>query len=828
MIPDVNAGRDYPKLPDGYHFETKDGNLYGVPNYLGNDYFNGSNSWFGNLSSLGNSIVSTIGNLFSGFGDVGGGPSASEQATQTEADWQQQLSDWWNNLFNDGPVVLDLDGNGVKITPLSSSNVFFDTAGDGYQHRTAWAAAGDAVLAFDANNDGKIDQTNEIVFTEWDPTATSDMQALLDVFDTNHNGQLNSGDAKFAQFKLVVTDANGTQTVETLGQAGVASIDLHENNYSQTFSDGSTIDGETTFTRTNGSSGTAASVTLVSDAAGYALQTTQSVDGAGTVTIDNKAYNPNGSLDNETISITSADGNSKTLKRDVDGDGVIDLIQTNSTVTNGDGSKTEIMIDATAAGVTLDKVITTTAFLGGPTTIQRDLDGNGVFEQTENLYTYGKASTRADDVSYFADNGALIDRTLTTITADGLTKTIRRDQNGDGVWDTTITDQTIINGDASRTETVSVTNADESLRDRTMKWTSADGHSKTTWVDQDANGVWETVTTESVTGNGDGSTTVVQTDFNADTSLRDRTQTWLSPDNLSKTTWVDANGDGGWDVTITDVTVVNGDSSRTETTTDYNADGSKRDQTIVVKGADGRSRTIESDRNGDGGFDSVETIVISGGASVDTTSDYAVNGALINRSIVSTSADGLTATRQIDGNGDGSIDLTTTQTTVKNGDGSSTTTIAEYNRNGSLRDRSVTTTSADGLVATTTIDLNGDGSIERTTTNAIVVNGDGSQAETITQVNNNGSLRSRSVTTTSADRKHIDIVLDANGDGATEVRKAVSPPATEQRRTRFRTFPQTGRYTPRALPRPRQQGFGAQPGPTSMATASGIRPGQTA
>ncbi len=37
------------------------------------------------------------------------------------------------------------------------------------------------------------------------------MQALLDVFDTNHNGKLDSGDAKFSQFRLVVTGANGTQ-----------------------------------------------------------------------------------------------------------------------------------------------------------------------------------------------------------------------------------------------------------------------------------------------------------------------------------------------------------------------------------------------------------------------------------------------------------------------------------------------------------------------------------------------------------------------------------------------------------------------------------------
>src|SRR5215510_12832821 len=37
------------------------------------------------------------------------------------------------------PVILDLDGDGIKITPLASSNMFFDMAGDGRQHRTAWA-----------------------------------------------------------------------------------------------------------------------------------------------------------------------------------------------------------------------------------------------------------------------------------------------------------------------------------------------------------------------------------------------------------------------------------------------------------------------------------------------------------------------------------------------------------------------------------------------------------------------------------------------------------------------------------------------------------------
>ena len=74
------------------------------------------------------------------------------------------------------PVILNLDGNGIQVTPVTSSNTYYDMAGDGRQHRTAWAAAGNAVLVYDTNGDGQITQKNQVVFTEWDPTATSDLQ----------------------------------------------------------------------------------------------------------------------------------------------------------------------------------------------------------------------------------------------------------------------------------------------------------------------------------------------------------------------------------------------------------------------------------------------------------------------------------------------------------------------------------------------------------------------------------------------------------------------------------------------------------------------------
>ncbi|PKP69353.1 MAG: hypothetical protein CVT82_11540 [Alphaproteobacteria bacterium HGW-Alphaproteobacteria-4] len=51
--------------------------------------------------------------------------------------------------FTPRPILLDLDGNGIRITEQSRSGMFVDAGGDGLKHRTAWAGAGDGVLFYD-------------------------------------------------------------------------------------------------------------------------------------------------------------------------------------------------------------------------------------------------------------------------------------------------------------------------------------------------------------------------------------------------------------------------------------------------------------------------------------------------------------------------------------------------------------------------------------------------------------------------------------------------------------------------------------------------------
>jgi hypothetical protein len=77
-------------------------------------------------------------------------------------------------------------------------------------HRSAWAGAGDGVLFYDAGGDGVIKEKREYVFTEWDPSAKGDMEALRGRFDGNGDGRLTAADAEFGAFKVLVTNADGS------------------------------------------------------------------------------------------------------------------------------------------------------------------------------------------------------------------------------------------------------------------------------------------------------------------------------------------------------------------------------------------------------------------------------------------------------------------------------------------------------------------------------------------------------------------------------------------------------------------------------------------
>lgn len=704
-----------------------------------------------------------------GFGgvaenDSGNGPAPDDSSDGSNADGNDNSKadsgDNSGGYGGDNPVVLNLDGKGLKVTSISSSTQFVNLNGDGYQHRTAWAGARNGVLVLDLDGDGKISQKDEYVFTAWDPTASSDLQALKDVFDTNHDGKLDAGDADWSKFKVMV---NGQ--LVTLASLGITSIDLTPTGSGETFNDGSAITGTTTYTKSDGSTGQVGDATLATDANGYLIHQTQTTNGDGSITTDILGYNADGSEAFENVVTVSANGASKTTRYDDNGDGVFDRSQTDNTVANADGSSTETISDFNADSSLKDRTATTTSADTKTVTTQVDQNGDGIWDQSQVFVTNSDHST-STTTKNLAANGATINQTQVTTSADGLTKTTQVDHSGTGNFDQIKTDVTVVNADGSRTRTVSLTSNNGALLSKSVTATSADARTKTVQTDNSGSGTFDLVTASAITVNADNSVTTTVSHRNADNSLRDKTVTTISADGLSKTVSRDLNGDGVADAISADVTTIGGDGSRTETVTDKSGNGTLLSQSVTATSADKKTITITTDANGDGATDQTTSIVIgSGGSTTKTVSNFAPGGALVSRTLTTSSANGLSRATETDINGDGTYDAITTDVTVKNADGSSTETVTDTSANGALIDKSIINTSASGLVRTKQQDLDGNGSVDRTTTDTIVLNADGSRTETVSVTSNSGALLSKTVTTESADRLTTTVNIDRNGDG---------------------------------------------------------------
>ncbi len=158
------------------------------------------------------------------------------------------------------PIVLDLNGDGSELLSAAASQAAFDMDGDGRPDDTAWFGAGDAILFLDRDGNGTVSSAKEFSFVQDAIDARSDLEGLR-AFDSNADGKLSAGDAKFAEFRLW-QDRNGDGVAEaaeiaTLSAANVASIGLAGTPTTVTADAGSAIAINTgKFTRTDGSQAT--------------------------------------------------------------------------------------------------------------------------------------------------------------------------------------------------------------------------------------------------------------------------------------------------------------------------------------------------------------------------------------------------------------------------------------------------------------------------------------------------------------------------------------------------------------------------------------------
>ena len=214
---------------------------------------------------------------------------------------------------------------------------------------------------------------------------------MRNVWDSNGDGKLTALDADFGKFKLLVTQADGSQIVQTLTQAGITEINLKADQTNIQYADGSAVTGQTSFTRANATTGTVANMLLATESQGHAVTTSTSTDVNGNRVVINTAFGLDGAIAHISKSVTSTTGLSITNSFDTNGDGVWDQLQTLITTVNA-GTRTETVTNSNGGGILLNRVQTITNATGTSVTINRDSSGGNWYDQSETRTTNGDGS----------------------------------------------------------------------------------------------------------------------------------------------------------------------------------------------------------------------------------------------------------------------------------------------------------------------------------------------------------------------------------------------------------------------------------------------------
>ena len=137
------------------------------------------------------------------------------------------------------PLVLDLNGDGVTSTFISSTSTYFDLDNDGMRERTGWAQTTDALLAFDKNRDGIINDGSELFgnyTTLANGTKADNGFTALAQYDNNHDGVIDKNDSVYNALSAWVdsdqdgvTDTGELHSLSELGapQGGLSGSAIH-------------------------------------------------------------------------------------------------------------------------------------------------------------------------------------------------------------------------------------------------------------------------------------------------------------------------------------------------------------------------------------------------------------------------------------------------------------------------------------------------------------------------------------------------------------------------------------------------------------------------
>ncbi len=157
------------------------------------------------------------------------------------------------------PIVFDLDGDGIELTDVKNG-VRFDITGSGKPVQTSWVRGGDALLAWDRNGNGKIDNGLELFGDQW---GSANGFEELRKLDTNNDGFIGPEDVKFKELVLWRDNGDGISSQDelfSLSQLGIERIALNYKNTNITADGNNTITQKSFFIRKDNTVGRLADV----------------------------------------------------------------------------------------------------------------------------------------------------------------------------------------------------------------------------------------------------------------------------------------------------------------------------------------------------------------------------------------------------------------------------------------------------------------------------------------------------------------------------------------------------------------------------------------
>ncbi len=193
------------------------------------------------------------------------------------------------------PLVLDLNGDGVKLTNYKDAPVLFDIDHDSgaTKEQTGWVSAQDGIVVYDLNNNGKIDDISETLSEYFNGAVGTNGSggtkpyanglAALKSLDSNNDNQFTSADTAWTNVKVWV-DANhdgitDAGELKTLSSLNITSINLNQTIQSGLVRDGNEILASSTFVQ-NGQTKEALAANFIANPNGSTFATS----GTGTLT----------------------------------------------------------------------------------------------------------------------------------------------------------------------------------------------------------------------------------------------------------------------------------------------------------------------------------------------------------------------------------------------------------------------------------------------------------------------------------------------------------------------------------------------------------------